>query len=168
MDKIFKPCSTHFVEPPHPQISMFQRTCSQKWCWGGDFFRPLGLTHLRLHSHWTLGARGLYRIERVWIFRPSTVFIHILSCIPTITDVPWFSHLEFSYKLLRYMRFFLHNFHTIGRVSATQLGQVSFPGCLMLQPGHTPGIEHHIDENHLIRWSHCPKSTCQQSWRPNQ
>ena len=24
MDKIFKPCNTHYVEPPHPQISMFQ------------------------------------------------------------------------------------------------------------------------------------------------
>ena len=39
---------------------------------GFDLFRPLGLLHFCLHSHWTLGARGLYRIEGVWKFCPFT------------------------------------------------------------------------------------------------
>ena len=25
-----QPCSTHYVEPPHPEISMFQRACYEK------------------------------------------------------------------------------------------------------------------------------------------
>jgi hypothetical protein len=32
----------------------------------------------RLHQHWTLGARGVFQIERVLIFRPSTVY-HIIN-----------------------------------------------------------------------------------------
>ena len=69
---IFKP-STHYVEPPQPQINVSARALPKVIFWRFDFFRPLGPMHFRLHEHWNLGARGFYWIEGGWIFRPSTV-----------------------------------------------------------------------------------------------
>ena len=58
MDKIFKPCKTHYVEPPHPQISMFQRACYQKDVRGLIFFRPLGLIRTSGYINIELWGRG--------------------------------------------------------------------------------------------------------------
>ena len=67
MDKIFKPCNTHYVEPPHPQISMFQRACYQKWYFSGfDFFRPLGLINaLQVTLTLNFGGEGGV-LEPIW------------------------------------------------------------------------------------------------------
>ena len=67
------------LNPCTPKAQCFSACVSKKWCWGFDFFRPLGLMPPRLHQHWTLGARGVFRIERFYvIFRPSTVY-HIIN-----------------------------------------------------------------------------------------
>ena len=72
--KYSNPATHTMLNPCTPKAQCFSACVSKKWCWGFDFFRPLGLMPPRLHQHWTLGARGVFQIERVLIFRPSTVY----------------------------------------------------------------------------------------------
>ena len=64
---------------PAPQNLNVSARMLPKVMLGFDLFRPWGLMHFRLHSHWTLGARGLYRVEGVWICRPSRVVLFYFS-----------------------------------------------------------------------------------------
>ena len=59
MDKIFKPCNTHCVEPPRPQILMFQRACYQKWCWGFCFSSSIGAKALQVTLTLNFGGEGV-------------------------------------------------------------------------------------------------------------
>ena len=53
MEKIFKPCSAHYVEPPHPQISMFQRVL------GVWFFSSIGANAFQVTLTLNFGGEGV-------------------------------------------------------------------------------------------------------------
>ena len=67
-----QPATHTMLNPRAPKSQCF----SAKWCWGFDFFRPLGLMP-RLHQHWTLGAKGVFGIEKG--FEWFILFIYCLA-----------------------------------------------------------------------------------------
>ena len=99
MDKTFKPCNTHYVEmlnPRTPKSECFSAhvTKSDVRVW---FVSSMGANALQVTLTLNFGARGLYRIEGVWICRPSRVVLfyfslsrslfpsaHLSTCMPSI------------------------------------------------------------------------------------
>ena len=72
MDKIFKPCNTHHVEPPAPSnlivsAGVFPKVMLRVW-----FLSSIGANALQVTLTWNFGGEGVVP-EGVWIFRPSMV-----------------------------------------------------------------------------------------------